>query len=303
MRSTGDVKRRAMSGQVVSVSASAGMLDLPPDALLLCHVELPWRVVCASAQACKGLNRELSKDSLWRNMFVRRWGLEAANCDHGCDCSCRFENKQGWTPVAKQSAGQSWRVAFQKLHERAAAVHKEVEGTLGLCMDAVLCPRVLEKELVFSDVEQLLETLMRMVRMSAAVDVPVSKSLDTSICVRLYSIVYAMCTSRRSDCADDIYRWFCRQANRYISDVVEPAVNRLSGKEKAAEIRAQSTKFRTVASYLSSKVASYLNRYHTTANNLQSIETHWIQTFDTWKNFKQPQPTNGRRRNYLTGYL
>jgi len=151
-------------------------------------------------------------------------------------------------------------------------------------MDAVLCPRLLQRDLVFEDVRTVFESFMCMVHMAVAVDVPVEKTLGTSVYLRMYSIVYAMCTSRKSFCTADIYDWFCSAADRYIAGVVAPAVLTAGGgmPERTRQVLLQWRKFCKVANMLNNRIASYLNRYHTTANNLKTIESHWSDTFKAW---------------------
>jgi len=93
------------------------LLELPSDVLVKCFLNVKWGTVCTYAQASSKLHRELCKESLWRHLFERRWGVNAASCGHGSECCCRFDDKAGWTPVQRTTAGNHWRTAFRQLHE------------------------------------------------------------------------------------------------------------------------------------------------------------------------------------------
>ena len=82
---------------------------------------------------------------------------------------------------------------------------------------------------------------------------------------RLYSIIYAMCTSRKSFCTEEIYTWFCDAADTFIEKVTTPALAKVRAPaEQARQVRRQWDKFSQVSSMINKRIAQYLNRYHTT---------------------------------------
>jgi len=92
-----------------------------------------------------------------------------------------------------------------------------------------------------------------------------------------------MCTSRKSYCTDEIYDWFCGAADEYIKKVVVPAMKPMrSAAERGMQARRQWSKYEAVSTMLNKRIAQYLNRYHTSSNNLPTIEKHWGDTFQTW---------------------
>lgn len=63
---------------------------------------------------------------------------------------------------------------------------------LSTCMDAVLQPRVLKRDMVFGDVREVFELFMNMVQMAVAVDVPVEKALGTKQSTIHYAVKCAL---------------------------------------------------------------------------------------------------------------
>lgn len=93
-----------------------------------------------------------------------------------------------------------------------------------------------------------------------------------------------MCTSRKSFCTDEIYAWFCGAADTFIEKVTVPALAKASKVPAYVprEVRRQWDKFTQVAAMLNKRIAQYLNRYHTSSNNLPTVERHWSNRFKAW---------------------
>ena len=93
----------------------------------LARVSLPTRCLFQSVWLTLRISLQ---ETLWRRLFEQRWGVEPERCRHGPECSCRFHQKHGWTPVAKQESGEHWRTAFKSLHQRYTEFNREVPARL-----------------------------------------------------------------------------------------------------------------------------------------------------------------------------